>query len=181
MDRSRVAEFVLSCVLPADRAAAVTGDFLEEAESRGPIWFWSSVARTVAARIAGDLVRRPFSMLGIGMAGCLRIIAPVLGLALVAAVFAPYGHRLVLEWIAALVIVPWQFRCGMWLGRYRPKSAFASCVSVIALGWIWLLIVHTTPARNTAHFVMGGVHDLLLISGALWARYRDVRRTWGAA
>lgn len=37
MDRSRIAEFVLSCVLPEERAAAVTGDFLEEAESRRPL------------------------------------------------------------------------------------------------------------------------------------------------
>ena len=35
-----------------------------------------------------------------------------------------------------------------------------------------MLIIHTTPPRSTADFVMGGVRDLLLISGALWARYR---------
>ena len=181
MDRNRVAEFVLSSVLPAERAAAVTGDFMEEFEGRGGFWFWSSVLRTVAARVASDFVRRPFAMFAIGIAGCLRIIAPILMLAILAAPFAPYGHRWVLDWIAGLIVVPWQFRCGMWLGRYRPKSALASCVSVILLGWIWMLIVHTTPPRSTANFVMSGGRDVLLISGALWARYRDVRQTWRAA
>src|SRR6185312_2671008 len=131
--------------------------------------------------VASDFVRRPFAMFAIGIAGCLRIIAPILMLAILAAPFAPYGHRWVLDWIAGLIVVPWQFRCGMWLGRYRPKSALASCVSVILLGWIWMLIVHTTPPRSTANFVMSGGRDVLLISGALWARYRDVRQTWRAA
>jgi hypothetical protein len=177
----RAAEFVLSCVLPVDRAAAVTGDFIEEFGASGGFWFWSSVLRTVAARVTSDFVRRPFLMLGIGMAGCLRIVAPVLVLAMIAAPFAPYGHRWVLDWIAGLVIVPWRFRCGMWLGRYRPKSAIASCVSVILLGWIWMLIIHTTPPRSTANYVMGGMNDVLLISGALWTRYRNVRQTWRVA
>jgi len=180
VDRSRVAEFVLSLALPAERAAAVTGDFIEEFEGRGGFWFWSSVVRTVAARVVSDFVRRPFSMFAIGIAGCLLIIVPALVFAFSLSPLSA-GHPWVANWIFLPVILAWYVRCGMWLGRYRPKSALASCVSVILLGWIWMLIVHTTPPRSTANFVVGGVRDVLLISGALWARYRDVRQTWRAA
>lgn len=181
MDRSKVAELLLSSVLPAEQAAAVTGDFVEEFSGRGGFWFWSSVLRTVAARVASDFIRHPVSLFGVGIAGCLLSIAPVIVLAAIAAPLAQYGHRWIPELIAWLGILPWRVQCGRALARWKPGSALASCIAVILLGWACILIVHTTPPRSTVHFVMSGVQDVLLISGALWARYRDVRRMWGPA
>jgi hypothetical protein len=47
MRKAAVAEWVLSRSRGSIRASAITGDLLEQAESRGPIWFWFSVIRTV--------------------------------------------------------------------------------------------------------------------------------------
>ncbi|HEY4088273.1 MAG TPA: hypothetical protein VGM43_20210 [Bryobacteraceae bacterium] len=180
MDRSQAAEFLLSCVLPVEQAAAVTGDFVEEFEGRGEFWFWSSVLRTVAARVASDFVRRPFLMLGIGITGCLLIIVPAFAFVFTLSSLS-FGHPWLANWIFLPVILGWYVRCGMWLGRCRPKSGLASCSAVILFGWMWTAIVHTTPPRPTAYLVMGGVHDVLIICGMLWARYRDVQQTWGVA
>jgi hypothetical protein len=182
VDRSQAAEFLLSCVLPAEQAAAVTGDFVEEFEGRGEFWFWSSVLRTVAARVASDFVRRPFSMLRIAIAGLLRILAMVPVFALVAAQFAHYGYRSAPQWVTGIGILVWLVRCGMWLARrYQPGSALASCIAVVLLEWIWALIVYTTSPLSRTDLVMGCVYNVLLISGGLWARYRDVRQTWRVA
>jgi len=180
VDRNRVAEFVLLLVMPVERAAAVIGDFLEELEGRGGFWFWSSVLRIVTARVASDFVRRPFSVLAIGIAGCVRIIVPALVLVFIASSFA-HGRAWVLNCVVVIPMLGWYIRCGMWLGRYRPKLAAASCVAVILLGWVWILMVVVPKLPHPPDLALGGVHDLLLISGALWARYRDVRQTWRAA
>ena len=47
MRNARIAEWILAQMFPADRAAAIAGDLLEDAASRGSGWFWRSVAETV--------------------------------------------------------------------------------------------------------------------------------------
>ncbi len=66
MTKSRIAEWILSQVLPPDRAASTVGDWLEDAAERGPVWFWSCVFRTVLSRIWSDLAESPGFMLRIG-------------------------------------------------------------------------------------------------------------------
>jgi hypothetical protein len=43
------AEWILSRVMPVDRAAAVVGDLAEDAVARGPLWFWCSVVRVAVS------------------------------------------------------------------------------------------------------------------------------------
>src|SRR6185312_14473587 len=45
------AEWILSRVMPADRAAAVIGDLTEDATSRGSVWFWRSVVRIAVSQL----------------------------------------------------------------------------------------------------------------------------------
>ncbi len=194
MERSRVAEFVLSCVLPAERAAAVTGDFLEEAEKRGRVWFWSSVARTAASRVMNDFRERPLAMMGVGAAGYLRsggILAVVLvaywmftHLAVhhmgegVMVNVAPPGTppdlepRWVIAWSGNFLWAVWLYDCGRWTARRMPGFEIASAVSAGAFGWMAIL-----AASIYLHlFVPGGSidpsvwHDLPLIAGAIVER-----------
>jgi hypothetical protein len=69
MDNLQVAEWILSSVLPPDRAAAAVGDFAEEAARRGSLWFWSCVFRTVITQIRSDLSANPVSMARLGLMG----------------------------------------------------------------------------------------------------------------
>jgi hypothetical protein len=173
MDRSGLAELLLSSVLPAERAAAVTGDFLEEFEGRGGFRFWSRVFRTAAAAVASDFVRRPLWMLAIGIAGSLRTMAPGIALALLIGPLA--AHRDLLGFVVLLTgfcMAVWQVRCGMWLARYRPESAIASCMAVIATGWLFILLVTTTPARTVNQQLVSASGDVLLLAGAAMQRRR---------
>ena len=65
MTQSRIAEWILSQVLPPDRAASTVGDWLEDAPNRGNIWFWSSVFGTAASAIWNDFANNPRFVLGL--------------------------------------------------------------------------------------------------------------------
>ncbi len=67
--RSRIAEWILSQVLPPDRAASTVGDWMEDAPKRGNIWFWSCVLRTLASCIWSDLSEAPLTMARWGLTG----------------------------------------------------------------------------------------------------------------
>ena len=153
MDRGRAAEFLLSCVLPAERAAAVTGDFLEEAGARGQVWFWSSVFRTLVSRVVNDFCERPFALMGVGIVGCLRNLAFVVASLAVSLIILLLNHWLPvmvnvappgappqiepiwhLNWLAVIFWVVWLFQCGRWAARKMPGSEVASGVSVG--GWM---------------------------------------------
>jgi hypothetical protein len=67
MRKGRVAEFVLSLVVPGDRAAAITGDLIESAPPGGGIWFWTSLAYTIGSLVLFDIGRTPVRMLVFGV------------------------------------------------------------------------------------------------------------------
>ncbi len=46
------AEWILSRVMPADRAVAVVGDLAEEEAARGSLWFWRSIVRIAFSQLA---------------------------------------------------------------------------------------------------------------------------------
>ncbi len=63
MHSAAVAEWILSLVAPPDRAASTVGDLVEEASSRGTLWFWSCVLRTAGSHLWHDLTVSPLRML----------------------------------------------------------------------------------------------------------------------
>jgi len=197
VDRSRVAEFALSLVLPEDRAAAVVGDFLEEAGKRGGFWFWSSVVRTVASRVVNDFRERPFAMMGVGIVGFLRNVAfmipPLAGLFIlshfrghylgepVMVNVAPSGTppRMELMWqidsAVNILWAAWLFGCGRWAARKMAGIELAAAVATGAMGWIaffaWAIYLRLSGGGAVAHPGVVAWHDLPLIMGAVWARY----------
>jgi hypothetical protein len=192
VDRSRLAELVLSCVLPADRAAAVTGDFLEEAGSRGRVWFWSSILRTIISRVKSDFLERPLMMIRVGGLGFLRnALFPLLvyGL-LVAAVKMLKAPDMKLarqiEWPVYILWPIWIFMGGRWAGRKARGCEAAAAVAVAGFGWMAVALDFAWLARNgiglsSTIYLQSVWHDAVLIAGALWARYRDVRQMWRPA
>ncbi len=79
MRSARVAEWILSQVLPPDRAVSTVGDWMEDAGERGPVWFWSCVFRTVFSRIWSDFVESPGFMVGLALRGWLYGLWLVVG------------------------------------------------------------------------------------------------------
>jgi hypothetical protein len=132
--------------MPAERAAAVTGDFLEEAESRGPVWFWSSVFRLVSSTVWNQWKESPLELAGVGVLGfvlnfvatalcslCLAVLAfPVLWLLGWARDESAYGPVMVLaSWAAA-------YSTGRWIRIRAPGREVAVC---LALGIVPVLIL----------------------------------------
>jgi hypothetical protein len=64
-----VAEWILSLVVAPDRATSTAGDLVEEASSRGTLWFWFNVLRTASSHLWHDLSASPWRMLGRGLWG----------------------------------------------------------------------------------------------------------------
>jgi len=62
MRRERFVEGLLSLVAPADHAASVVGDLMEEADARGNLWFWQCVVRLAFSLLARDLLAAPLTM-----------------------------------------------------------------------------------------------------------------------
>ncbi len=177
MERSQVAEFVLSYVLPAERAAAVTGDFLEEAEARGHVWFWSSVVRTVVSRVASDLRERPFAMMRIGLAGAARSGACVFVLYAASSVLDLFGKSVLmwqLAWTMNIVWALWLFYSGRWVARNMAGAEVASGIAVAFAGWVMLLSwVIFWRVRGIPMDPSGMAwHDLPLIAGVIAQRRR---------
>jgi len=187
VDRSRVAEFVLSCVLPAERAGAVMGDFLEEAGARGQVWFWSSVVRTVVSRVKSDFLEGPLTMIRVGGLGFLRnALFPLLffGLLLAAVkVLKAPDMKLarLLEWPVYILWPIWIFLGGRWAGRKGEGREIASALAVAGFGWMAVALDLVVLSRNgirlgSTIYLQSVWHDVALIAGALWARYQNGRQ-----
>ena len=73
MHNAAIAEWILSLVVAPDRAASTVGDLVEEASSRGPLWFWSCVLQTAGSHLWHELTASPLRMLGRGLWGVAAI------------------------------------------------------------------------------------------------------------
>jgi len=69
MRNTHLAEWVLSLVTSRERAVSTVGDLLEEAETRGALWFWASVGWTAWSLAWRDLASSPLRMAGLAILG----------------------------------------------------------------------------------------------------------------
>jgi hypothetical protein len=149
MDRSRIAESILSCALPPERASAVTGDFLEEAGARGGFWFWSSVVRLLASTVWNDWREAPLELTGLGARGFVRNLVFLLKYALWFALVTLPGFYLfgwTWQMMAGLPGIDLVLTCaaaystGRWIGRRAPERKLAACLALaIATVTIWFV------------------------------------------
>lgn len=171
-------------MLPAERAAAVTGDFLEEAGSRGGLWFWSSVLRLVSSRVWSEWKETPFELVGIGVQGfVVNIIATAVwtfGFVVVA-----FPVLLVLGWAReesayqpVILLASWAaaYNTGRWIRLRAPGREFAACLS---LGVVPLLILSaalaTIPVWGTEKISFHAVRwsDLVLWVAAVFGALKS--------
>lgn len=194
--KTQIADWILSQVLPPDRAATMVGDWMEDAEQRGNVWFWSCVVRTTVSRVLSDFIESPrpilwltfrasfFSWMVFGVTRALLVPGMHLFTLLGQIVPAP-PPRLVdglLQFLCGPACVGWNIWVGIltgcWIARRAPGSEIAVCLAtslmpliLIGLPTIFLsgLISDSPLALQSAVF---GVNAL---AGALWPRRRQFR------
>lgn len=180
MDKARVAEWALGPAVGPPQAAGVVGDLLETGAERGAVWFWSSVARTAAGAVWGDLRSQPFFYLGLALRGAVLLCAVLVSVwqARVMAfdfVRASLSHSSFLvrhpkEWLwpavraASLLGTAY---AGRWVARRSLGRPAAVCLAMAfvypfvyyGFGALWLAALH--PGRPLPPF------------GAFWYHPRD--------
>jgi hypothetical protein len=159
MRSARVAEWILSQVLPPERAVSTVGDWMEDKAERGGLWFWSSVFRTVLSRVWSDFAESPGFMVGLALRGWLyefwliacisvgliSILVPVVLLSGYLArqlhwhpSWPDHASKQVLIALGGQVSAGWcQFQAGRWIARRAPgkelAAGVAACLTPMAL------------------------------------------------
>jgi hypothetical protein len=177
MTKSSIAEWILSQVFPPDRAASTVGDWMEDADKRGNIWFWWNVLRTAVSAIWSDFTESPRFILVLA----LRSSAPVTYvLVILYQILLPHFVRKALLVQCALLSVAWIVCLGVvtgrWIARRAPGREAAVCIaaSLVPMVVIRLVTLFLPRFRSGPSIVAQGVVlGISLLTGALWLRRRQ--------
>ena len=178
VSKVRIAEWVLSQVVPPDRARSAVGDWMEDAVERGSIWFWCCVFRTAVARAWADIAESPATISLWGLVGfCLNMLVPLAFLALFIALdmthhgdiryrhdplwtmlmtntarnpaFPPHWtFRWPIELAGYLLWSLRVFQTGRWIARRAPGLEVAGCAAVALIGWVAILVTGVLSLRG---------------------------------
>ena len=96
----RAIERLFSLFTSPDRAAAMTGDLVEEREAGGRLWFWLHAAGVTFALWCGAMTATPLRTLGLMATGCALLIAPLAGGAVAVGIF-PGLMTPAMNWLGA--------------------------------------------------------------------------------
>jgi hypothetical protein len=195
MPDARVAEWVLAQVLPPDRAASTVGDWMEDAEARGPVWFWSCVFRIVLSRIWSDFAESPGFLVGLALRGCLYSLWLVVGTIciLVAGAFLIAFVAIQLDWhpswpanpsaqiLGALITQVWigwiEFKTGRWIAHRAPGREFASgiaaCLAPVAFPMASSFMLAEIKSPDFTPILLP--REIFLLAGILWSRHKLLR------
>lgn len=155
---------------------------MEEAATRGAVWFWSGVIRTAASLLWRDLAEQPVRATGLAFLGLAVYIgidlafAGLSGVAFFAAAMAS-GHPLHLDsigwklWFTAPVLVS-SLLIGRMLAHWAPRRELAACVVYAILASIYNLV--PMLGDNGAFSALLCI-ILIVASGAAWGRHRRLR------
>jgi hypothetical protein len=179
MTKSRIAEWILAQVLPPDRAASTVGDWIEDVDKRGNIWFWSGVVRTATSAIRSDLTESPRLILALTLHST---VFSWLVFGVTYAVLASMTHQ---WWTArASASVTWNVwiggLTGLWIARRAPGEEVAVCIATslvpMMVGILIRLATLFLPRLRTDSSIIlqSAVFGISLLTGALWLRYRQL-------
>ncbi len=205
MRGDRIAEWMLSLVVGRDRAVSALGDLMEESVARGPLWFWTCVARTVLSLLCRNLAAAPFRLAGFAVIGWFAYMLTSLVLWLGGYVLAvplwgmgyffthhtglellsnmlrlrfdwPPATAQVTQWVEPLAMyVLAPFQVGRWAARCWPGREVVVCVAIM-LVWPLLVIVAPFVLLSTRMTLpMVPVVHTFVLLGALWERRQSLR------
>jgi hypothetical protein len=145
MDKSRIAEWVLSLVMEPAQAVSVTGDLMETAASHNEAWFWSNVFRTLAGTVWSDFKEHPFFVVWLATRGVFvhfgLFVAEVICFVCSCAILEKILSRDLMSsfrlWEWAIVvyggIAVTAFFAGAWIARRSFGKDIAVCVVIFAI------------------------------------------------
>ena len=137
MHNAVVAEWILSLVVAPDRATSSAGDLVEEASSRGSLWFWSSVFRTAGSHLWHDLSASPWRMLGRGLWGVAAIWVLTLMFGMLISMWRGAFVEYVPAWESPLILVlmctAWPLLVGWEVGRRSDGREVPAAFAVATL------------------------------------------------
>ena len=182
MRNAAAAEWVLSLV--SDHAASTVGDLVEEASSRGVLWFWSSVLRTAGSHCWRDLSASPLGMVGLAFWGLVASVLAGVGAAMPLMIarsiigysIPPWEEPLVmvLMWTAGPLVAGWAVARRS-NGRELP-AAFAVVV-LMAVLYVSELYRMGVPYPSMQHaFTEYCARALFFTAGAILYRRRTLAR-----
>ena len=178
MRNDATAEWILSLV--SDNAASTVGDLVEEASSRGALWFWASVLRTAGSHFWRDLSASPLAMVGLAFWGLTASVFAGVGLLLLVNLILrdsnwqiPLGN--VLTCTAGPLLGGWSVARRS-SGRELPAAFAVSALSAAfyILGRYPLVSIGRPDHGTNYEFTKFCVFSLFVIAGAV------VRRIFGA-
>jgi hypothetical protein len=186
MRKAAIAQWILSLAEPPQRASSITGDLMEQAESRGASWFWYSVLRIILALPA---------VKGVGLWILSKL--PLIVLAAVAARTISPIYMLRVLWGLLVFRALTQFFVGHAVAQWAPRREFSTwftlsilesainLVTSVGFGSVLFgaLYIGKVGRTTMALSVLGAsvvLDQLPALLGAVVARFR-LRRTAVAA
>ena len=166
MHKARIAEQLLALITTRERAASTAGDLIEDARTRGDLWFWSSVLRTTGALLWRTFALEPANFLKLAFRGSLAAFG-LCGLAqlpviIAALVLVPPGQPVDLARISAHWGILWtydalvfaapvlcMFHVGRWVARRAPGRELTGSIVLIVMQLAFWLLGVTVNARES--------------------------------
>jgi hypothetical protein len=160
---------------------------MEEAATRGVLWFWSGVLRTAASLLWRDVAENPARIAGVALMGLAVDIATSLLLAFLSGVAffvaAWSGHQVRLGsgwWTIGLDTPPLviSLLIGRILARLAPGRELGACLAYAILGAIFsftMMVVSSGGLGFSAllwAFLGDAAQRTPVLAGAVWGRYR---------
>lgn len=145
MQKTDVAEWILSLTTSFERAASTAGDLAEESGNRGTAWFWISLARTALSVTFRDIISNPLAVIrlaGMTLAyalflGVVIMVAAVIGGFFLASNLPALGtYRFGIPGYFALLNALQQFLLGAFItrhGRGRELTTYVAFLLVLTI------------------------------------------------
>jgi hypothetical protein len=202
MRKANIAEWILSLTTTAERAAATAGDLMQEASTRGTLWFWSSLFKTAASHIWRAWVDAPARTVGLAFAAFLfeiAFLAPA-AIVIIAGTMALMDYNVDVQGTAVgleisamsytaaplllflMALLVCEFLIGRWLARFAPGRELAACVAYFVASqicwtaikaWVPFIPVHAFDPLVTPFLVTSQL--MALFGGAALGRRRTRR------
>jgi hypothetical protein len=185
----RLAEWILSLVTAPDRATSTAGDLAEERATRGPIWFWDAILRTVASHVWRGIAETPARVTGLAFLGAIvEVTAEFVGAFLSGVIFffAAWWGAHPIQWhspfwtiVSAIPSLITSLIIGRILARWAVDREVATCLVYVILTPTCSLIIDPPEGLGVLSVVAGFLGTVALqtpaLAGAVWGRRHRLR------
>jgi len=180
----RIAEWILSLVTAPERAAATAGDWAEQSVTRGRVWLWCSLSRTVALLVWRAIAEMPAGLIGLIFLGAAIEVAVEFLFAALSGlifIFVSWLHLTAAPWSIVLSAQP--LITSLIIGRILARRAVGRELAAGLVYFVLAPIVNIISDPPEGLSMLAVVVLLLAdaatqapaLAGAVWGRRRRLR------